>query len=186
MSESFVTSWTVAHQAHLSMGFIRQEYWSGLPFSSPGDFPNPGIKSSSPALAGGVFTAEPWGKPMLKLYTVVYEHIVTDTVIICFGIKFWKLCILLRKLLSSHVSNVSLCSGYVLGLLLKCVAKLFTLTVCMYVMCWKDTQFEALFELDLSEGCVSVWMLGICVCVDFRGMWVWDTKLWLWFRNIMS
>ena len=46
----FATPWTVAHQAPLSMEFSRQEYWSGLPFPSPGDFPNPGIKSRSPAL----------------------------------------------------------------------------------------------------------------------------------------
>ena len=54
---------TVAVQAPLSMGFPRQEYWSGLLFSSPGDLPNPGIKSVSPALAGGFFTTEPPGKP---------------------------------------------------------------------------------------------------------------------------
>ena len=46
----FVTAWTVAHQAPLSMGFSRQEYWSGLPFPSPGDLPNPGIEPRSPAL----------------------------------------------------------------------------------------------------------------------------------------
>ena len=44
------TPWTVACQAPLSMGFSRQEYWSGLPFPSPGDLPNPGIKPRSPAL----------------------------------------------------------------------------------------------------------------------------------------
>ena len=47
---AFVTPWTVAHQASLSMGFSRQEYWSGLPFPSPGDLPNPGIEPRSPAL----------------------------------------------------------------------------------------------------------------------------------------
>ena len=46
----FVTLWTVNHQTPLSMGFSRQEYWSGLPFSSPGDLPNPGIKPGSPVL----------------------------------------------------------------------------------------------------------------------------------------
>ena len=50
MSDSFATPWTVAHQAPLPMGFPRQEHWSGLPFPSPGDFPNPGIKPVSPAL----------------------------------------------------------------------------------------------------------------------------------------
>ena len=52
----FVTPWTVAHQAPLSMGFFRQEYWSGLLFPSSGDLSNPGIKSVSPELAGGFFT----------------------------------------------------------------------------------------------------------------------------------
>ena len=55
----FVTPWTVAHQAPLSMEFFRQEYWSGFPFPTPGDRPNPGIKPTtlvSPALAGRFFT----------------------------------------------------------------------------------------------------------------------------------
>ena len=55
----FATLWTVAHQAPLSMGFSRQGYWSGLPFPSPGDLPNPGIEPGSlmsPALADGFFT----------------------------------------------------------------------------------------------------------------------------------
>ena len=55
--------WTVARQAPLSMGFPRQEYWSGLSFPSPGDLPDPGIKPASPALAGGLFTNEPPWKP---------------------------------------------------------------------------------------------------------------------------
>ena len=57
-------SWTVAHQATLSMGFSRPEYWNGLPFPSPGDLPNSGIKPASPVLAGGFLTAEPPGKPL--------------------------------------------------------------------------------------------------------------------------
>jgi len=60
---SFVTPWAIAFQAPLSMGFPRQEYWSGLPFPSPGDLLDPGIKPASPALAGRVFTAEPPRKP---------------------------------------------------------------------------------------------------------------------------
>ena len=51
----FVTSWTVARQAPLSLGFFRQEYWSGSSFPSPGDLPNPGIEPVSPALAGRFF-----------------------------------------------------------------------------------------------------------------------------------
>ena len=46
----FATLWTVAYQAPLSMGFSRQEYWSGLPFPSPGDLPNPGLEPGSPTL----------------------------------------------------------------------------------------------------------------------------------------
>ena len=57
------TAGTVACQAPLSMGFSRQEYWSGLPFPSPGDLSDPGIEPVSPALAGGFFTTEPPGKP---------------------------------------------------------------------------------------------------------------------------
>ena len=55
----FATSWTVAHQAPLSMGFSRQEYWSGLPFPPLGHLPKAGIESetpATPALAGGLFT----------------------------------------------------------------------------------------------------------------------------------
>ena len=62
-AQFFATPWTVAGQAPLSMGFPRQEYWSGLPFPSPGDLSDPGIEPVSPALAGGFFTAEPPGKP---------------------------------------------------------------------------------------------------------------------------
>ena len=59
----FVTLWTVAHQAPLSMEFSRQECWSQLPFPTPGDLPDPGVEPKSPALAGGFCTTEPPGKP---------------------------------------------------------------------------------------------------------------------------
>ena len=59
---TFVTPWTVAHQAPPSMGFSRQEYWSGLPFPSPGDLPDPGIKPRSPALQADALPSEPPGK----------------------------------------------------------------------------------------------------------------------------
>ena len=67
----FGTPWTVAYQAPPSMGFSRQEYWSGLPFPSPGDLPNPGIEPKSeiepgsPALQADALTSEPPGKPNL-------------------------------------------------------------------------------------------------------------------------
>ena len=65
----FLTSWTVACQAPLTMGFPRQKYCSGLPFSPPRDLPNLGIEPASPALAGGFFTPEPpgyWHTKVLK------------------------------------------------------------------------------------------------------------------------
>ena len=61
----FATPWTVAHQAPPSVGFSRQEYWSGLPFPPPGDLPDPGSESASlmpPALAGGFFTTGTTGE----------------------------------------------------------------------------------------------------------------------------
>ena len=63
----FATPWTVASQAPLSMGFSRQEFWSGLPFPSPGDLPNPGIEPQSPALQADALSSEPPGKPHLRL-----------------------------------------------------------------------------------------------------------------------
>ena len=59
----FATLGTIAFQAPLSMGFPRQEYWNGLPFLSPGDLPNPGIKFLSLALADWLFTTELPGRP---------------------------------------------------------------------------------------------------------------------------
>ena len=63
----FATPWTVACQATLSMGFYRQEFWSGLPFPSPGDLPNWRIEPASPASAGGFFTIKSLGKPQSLL-----------------------------------------------------------------------------------------------------------------------
>ena len=63
----FATPWTVAYQASPSMGFSRQEYWSGLPFPSPGDLPNPGIEPRSLELEAGALTSKPPGKP--KMYS---------------------------------------------------------------------------------------------------------------------
>ena len=75
----FATPWAVAHLAPLSMGFPRQEYWSGVPFLPPGDLPDSGIKPmspASPALSGGVesFTAAPPGKSIYLIYAI-YIHI---------------------------------------------------------------------------------------------------------------
>ena len=60
---TLVTLWTVAHQALLFRGFSRQEYWSGLPFPSPGDLPDPGIEPGSPALQADSLPTKLQGKP---------------------------------------------------------------------------------------------------------------------------
>ena len=61
----FAIPWTVAYQAPQSVEFSRQESWSGLPFPSPGDLPNPGIEPRSPALQADTLPSEPSGKPKL-------------------------------------------------------------------------------------------------------------------------
>ena len=63
-----MTPWTVTCQVPLSMGFPRQENWSGLPFPPPGDLLDPGTKPESPASAGGFFTTESPGKPIQDLF----------------------------------------------------------------------------------------------------------------------
>ena len=60
----FATPWIVGYQAPQSMKFSKQEYWSGLPFSSPGDLPNPRIESRSPTLRADALPSEPPGKPL--------------------------------------------------------------------------------------------------------------------------
>ena len=81
MSDSFATPWTVVHQASLSMGFPRQGYWSGLPFPSPGDLPDPGIEPASPISTGRLFNAESPGQPSIQIHigktvdkNVFYNH----------------------------------------------------------------------------------------------------------------
>ena len=63
----FATQQTVAHQAPLFMGVSRQEHWSGLPFTTPGDLSDPGIVPASPALAGWFFTTESLGSPHIRV-----------------------------------------------------------------------------------------------------------------------
>ena len=74
----FYDPWIVAHQASLSMGFSRQEYWSGLSFPSPGDLPDPEIEPTSPALADGFFTTEPPGKPAVRCIHIQFPCITEE------------------------------------------------------------------------------------------------------------
>src|SRR5574337_716322 len=74
---TLATPWTVAHQAPLSMGFSRQEYWSGLPFPSPSVLPNSGIEPRSPALQADALTSEPPGK-QLDIFLSIYSYHCND------------------------------------------------------------------------------------------------------------
>jgi len=71
----FATLWTVAYQAFPSMGFSRQEYWSGLPFPSPGNLPDPRIEPRSPALETHALTSEPPGKPHNWVISRIHKSI---------------------------------------------------------------------------------------------------------------
>ena len=73
----FATSWTIAHQAPPSMGLSRQEYWSGLPFPSPGALPDPGIEPRSPTLQADTLTSEPPGNPMTNLNSILKSRDIT-------------------------------------------------------------------------------------------------------------
>ena len=74
--------WTIACQAPLSIEFSRQGYWSGSPFPSPGDLPNPGTEPESPALQADFLPAEPPGKPHGYIWTYVL-HVYAQVRIIC-------------------------------------------------------------------------------------------------------
>ena len=65
------TPWTAAHQAPPSMGFSRQEYWSGLPFPSPGDLPHPGMEPGSPALQADSLPTKPLGKSLIWVLGII-------------------------------------------------------------------------------------------------------------------
>ena len=88
----FATPWTVAYKAPLSLEFSRQEYWSRLPFPSPGDLPHPGIEPGSPALQADALPSEPPGKP-IKDDNCQYK----DTPLIHVTWKNFKNILLLKK-----------------------------------------------------------------------------------------
>ena len=88
---TLVTPWTVACQAPLSMRFSRQEYWSGLPFPSPVDLPDPGIEPWSPALQADSFPTELQGKPLTILHKIIYLLGIIYTVLsITYGKGLYK------------------------------------------------------------------------------------------------
>ena len=75
-----MTPWTVARQAPLSIKSSRQEYWSGLPFPPPGDLPDPGIETGSPALVGGCFTTSATWEARVPLVTVTFKALKQERV----------------------------------------------------------------------------------------------------------
>ena len=95
----FATPWTVVYQASPSMGFSRQEYWSGLPFPSPGDLLDSGIEAGSPAFQADALTSEPPGKPKrkecLNLVKAVCDKATTAIMLNCEKNRFFSLVLLL-------------------------------------------------------------------------------------------
>ena len=89
----FATPWTVAYQAPPSMGFSRQECWSGLPFPSPGDLPNPGIDPSLPHCRQMLYRLSHQGSPSICLYSPVNEHVGCFQFLTmcsgCYGLPRW-------------------------------------------------------------------------------------------------
>ena len=85
----FATPWTVAYQVPPSMGFSRQECWSGLPFPSPGDLPDPGIEPVSPALQADALPSEPPGKPLRTHMhgSLLIKAVLFKPLILVFSIK---------------------------------------------------------------------------------------------------
>ena len=93
----FATLWTVAYQDPLSMGFFRQEYWSGFPFPSPGDLPYPGIEPRSPTLCADALPSGPPGKPLRLSYCLINPHSAFLISLSC----LWILSVMRLDLLSS-------------------------------------------------------------------------------------
>ena len=99
VSDSFATPWTVAHQAPLSMEFSMQEYWSGLPFPSPGDLPNPGVKPGLLHWQADSLPFEPPGKPNLSALLIILS--ILPKIILCSHSQFSHLV---------ELSNTAECS----------------------------------------------------------------------------
>ena len=93
----FATPWTIAYQAAPSMGFSRQEYWSGLPFASPGDFPDPGIEPRSPTLQSDALLSEPSGKFHIYVYMCVCIHIVLHSKLVGTQYELYFLLVFVRS-----------------------------------------------------------------------------------------
>ena len=117
----FINKATVAHQAPLSLGFPRQEYWSEWPFPSPGDLPDPGIEPVSPALAGGFFTAEPAGKPTMFVFLCVTDFALRYVLQVYPCCCRWQNFIFLNSCVVFHYIHIHTTSSLSVHLLLSAV-----------------------------------------------------------------
>ena len=108
LSPALCDPWTVACQAPLPMAFSRQEYWSGLPFPSPEDLPDPGIKPGSPAFQADSLPSEPQAKPYVirvNLYFLFYNIPLWDYIEVYFLLmNFW--IVLFFKIISLATTNI--------------------------------------------------------------------------------
>ena len=111
-SNSFAAPWTIAHQVPLSVGFFRQEYWSGLPFPLPGNLPDPGIEPMYPvfpALAGGFSTTKSPGNP--QPWCSIYQYFIPLYGWIMFQLFFnpftrWLYCFYFLPLMNNTIMNI--------------------------------------------------------------------------------
>ena len=114
VSNSFVTPWTVGHQAPLSMRFSRQEYLSGLPFPSPGDFPDSGLELMSLALQADSLPLSHQESP-LHTHTHTHTHIHTHIYLECLGGWTWKymcVCVFVCIYIHTYVYEKGQDTGY--------------------------------------------------------------------------
>ena len=127
----FSTPWTIAYQAPLSMGFSRQEYWSGLPFPSPGDLPDPGIEPRSSALQSDSLPSEPPGK-------------------FFFGNKSYEITRVFKLYMQRLIKICHICIYKCVHV---CAAKLIYFNFYLYQLIYKDKS-QGNFK-------ISVWSLGL-------------------------
>ena len=102
----FPTPWTVAYQAPPSMGFSRQEDWNGLPFPSPGDLPDPGIKPGSPTFQADALTSEPPGKPIINFLSLYIYLLQTFHI----NVILWYAVLVSFSILFSRAIHVVVCA----------------------------------------------------------------------------
>ena len=186
----FVTPWTVAHQAPLSMGFSRQEYWSGLQFPSPGDLPNPGIEPRSPTLQADALTSEPPGKPFISSRSLLnlscIFSILVSRLFICDAILFSRFWIIFTIIIQNSLSGrFPISSSFVwFGGRLSCSFTCWVflcLFICLYCcvwgglsVFWQFVEFSLLWSFltvggVVSEACQGFLVREACVGVLVGG-----------------